>query len=71
MWRLRLVLLLLCIGFLPGVAGHMQRSVLGVVVLCLHLAILAAVFIGPSLLRMTMLVTRMMRGEPQEKQVRR
>ncbi|KAH7367653.1 hypothetical protein B0T11DRAFT_275740 [Plectosphaerella cucumerina] len=70
MCGLRLVLLLLCIGFLPGVAGHVQRSVLGVVVLCVHLVILAAVFIGPSILRFTMLMARMMRGGPQKKQVR-
>lgn len=67
---LRLVFLLLCIGFLPDVAGHVQRSVLGVVVLSLQMVILAAVFIGPSFLRIALMGMRMMRGETREKQVR-
>nr|XP_036578855.1 uncharacterized protein CTRU02_11109 [Colletotrichum truncatum]KAF6786238.1 integral membrane protein [Colletotrichum truncatum] len=48
----QLVVLGLCVGFLPGVAEHEAKSRLGLVILGVHIAVLLGAFVLPSLVRL-------------------
>ncbi|KAI9152327.1 Epoxide hydrolase srdG [Paramyrothecium foliicola] len=48
----RLISWLLCIGFLPGVASHISRCIVGIVLLSFHLAVLVLVFLLPATLKL-------------------
>ncbi|WQF82780.1 Putative transient receptor potential channel Flc/Pkd2 [Colletotrichum destructivum] len=45
----KLLVYFLCIAFLPGIAGHYARAVVGLVILVIHAVVLVVMFLLPSL----------------------